>query len=54
MVFLIKYNNIPVGTIYFTFENSIGFFILDKYTKYSKKFLKGFLKKIKPLPKNFQ
>ena len=49
--FLIKYNNIPVGTIYCTFENSIGFFILDKYTKYSKKIFKRVFEKIKPLPK---
>ena len=49
--FIIKLNNNPVGTIYFTFENNIGFFILDKYLKYTKKIFNGIFAKVKPLPK---
>tara|TARA_Y100000590_G_scaffold470631_1_gene667187 strand:- start:874 stop:1326 length:453 start_codon:yes stop_codon:yes gene_type:complete len=48
--FIIKYNEKYIGTIYFTFENSIGFFILNKYLKFSNQIFSATFKKIKPLP----
>ena len=49
--FIIKFKNNYIGTIYLTFENNIGYFILDKYTKYSKKIFNRIFDKIIPLPK---
>ena len=48
--FIIKYNERYIGTIYFTFENSIGFFILNKYLKFSNQIFSATFKKINPLP----
>ena len=49
--FIIKFNKKFIGTIYFTTENYIGYYILDKYIEHTKViFLKLFIK-IKPMPK---
>tara|TARA_B100000780_G_scaffold248437_1_gene193772 strand:+ start:100 stop:549 length:450 start_codon:yes stop_codon:yes gene_type:complete len=49
--FIIKFNKKFIGTIYFTTENSIGYYILDKYIEHTEViFLKLFIK-IKPMPK---
>ncbi len=48
---IIKFNENYIGTLYFTFENSIGYFILDKYLHLTNKILKESFKIIKPLPK---
>jgi hypothetical protein len=49
--YIIKFNKKFIGTIYFTLENSIGYYILDNYIKYTKVIFLKLLTKIKPLPK---
>ena len=49
--FIIKLNKESIGTVYFTPENSIGYYILDKYIKYTKVIFLKLLTDIKPLPK---
>tara|TARA_B100000963_G_C22183966_1_gene475702 strand:+ start:80 stop:535 length:456 start_codon:yes stop_codon:yes gene_type:complete len=49
--FIIKFNENYIGTLYFTFENSIGYFILDKYLYMTNEILRKSFRIIKPLPK---
>ena len=49
--FIIKLNKEYIGTVYFTLENSIGYYILDKHIKYTKLIFSKLLNKVKPLPK---
>ncbi len=48
--FIIKLNKKFIGTIYFTKENSIGYYILDEYINLTKIIFAKTLYKIKPLP----
>ena len=48
--FVIKYKKEAIGTIYFTFENAIGYFILSRYIKYTKIIFNKIFSEIKPLP----
>ncbi len=49
--FIIKLNEKFIGTIYFTKENFIGYYILDKYIIHTKVIFIKLFNKIKPLPK---
>lgn len=49
--FLIKLQNKYIGTIYITYDNSIGYFILNKYLDFTKQIFLRLFKLIKPLKK---
>jgi len=49
--FIIYVKNNLAGTIYFTKENTIGYFIKNKYLSNTQIIFKSILKIIKPLPK---